>query len=341
MDETVLFFAVKSISLSRVNERKKPCTLLQAARHNLREIQAELGAVGRINPMRSVNNILLAGPASASEVQAQADALFDDAGIDTRKLRRDRCQAIESVFSLPPDAAVTDHVAYFARCLEWVAGALRLPVLSAVLHLDEQAPHLHVLLLPVKDGVFVGRKPIADRNAIKRLRDEFFAQVAGPFGLKRQDAKVVGAVKGWAVAAVLSRCEALGLPAANGPLWAVLEAAIRRDPTTSMLALGLDVNSIRPNAIAIEPKAIAFEKEAQNTERYLCVAFASPTPSPKHQKPIGSSAAPCADRLHRARAAQQAAMTRHTRKTPTASSATDTTVTRVVRDDAHDLSAWD
>ena len=159
MDETVLFFAVKSISLSRVNERKKPCTLLQALKHNLREIQAELGAVGRINPMRSVNNILLAGPASAAEVQAQADALLAGAGIDTRKLRRDRCQAIEALFSLPPDAAVVDHEAYFARCLEWVAGALRLPVLSAVLHLDEQAPHLHVLLLPVKDGFFVGRKP--------------------------------------------------------------------------------------------------------------------------------------------------------------------------------------
>jgi hypothetical protein len=71
------------------------------------------------------------------------------------------------------------------------------------------------------------------------------------------------------------------------------------------------------------------------------------------QKPIGSLhelwqlvgcklAAPRADRLRRAHAAQQSAMKRHTRRTPTASSAIDSSVRRVVRDEhAHDLSAWD
>jgi hypothetical protein len=352
MAETTAFFAVKSIGLSRCGGRK-PCTLLEAARHNLREIQAELGAVGRINATRSAGNIVMHGPTTAAEVQAQANALLAGAGINTDKLRRDHCQAIEIVFSLPIDAAVTDPAAYFERCLEWAAAALHLPVVSAVLHRDEQAPHLHVLVLPIRDLAHVGSAPI-DRINLKRLRDEFFGLVAGPFGLKRQDAKVRGNVKQWAVAAVLSRCEAMGLPNAVGPLWAVLVAAIQREPTAAMLALRIDVSSIRPNPIGIALSPIGFDEQGPK-ERTLCsVGFASPTPPPKPQKPIGSLselwllvgcklAAPRADRLRRARAAQQAAVKRHTRRTPTASSATDSSVTtRVIRDEhAHDLSAWD
>ena len=191
-------------SLSKVNGRK-PYDLLTAARHNTRQIQAELGSVGRINPVRSANNIVMYGPASAAEVQSQADALLAGAGIDTRKLRRNHCQAIEAVFSLPPDAAVTDPIAYFACCLEWVAGAMRLPMLNAVLHLHEQAPRLHVLLLPVKGRAYVGSAP-TDRIELKQLRDGFFALVTGPAGLQRQSAKVRGKVREWAVAAVLHRC---------------------------------------------------------------------------------------------------------------------------------------
>jgi hypothetical protein len=361
MAETIAHFAVKSIGLSRVNGRK-PCTLLEAARHNLREIQAELGAVGRINPMRSASNSVLHGPVAAAEVQAQAGAVLAAADINIDKLRRDHCQAVEAVFSLPPDAVVGDRDAYFARCLEWVAGAMGLPVLSAVVHRDESAQHLHVLLLPVKDRVHVGSAPI-DRIALKRLRDSFFAQVAGPAGLKRTGAKVRGVVKQWAVAAVLSRCEAMGLPAATGPLWTVLLSAIERDPTAAMLALEIDVNSIRPcaaelipNPIGIAAKPIGIEKQGSKHRTLSCVGIAQTTPSPKPQKPIGSLselwskvgcklAAPRADRLRRARAAQQVGIDRHARRAPapapTAPCVIDRSVTRVERDEhTHDTSVW-
>ena len=187
MAENIAHFAVKSIGLSRVNGRK-PCTLLEAARHNLREIQAEQGATGHIDPTRTHANTVLHGPATAAEVCAQAEALQTGAGIVRGSLRRDHCQAIEAVFSLPQQAAMADPAAYFAQCLAWLAGALALPVLSAVVHRDESATHLHVLLLPVKDGAHVGSAPI-DRAALKRLRERFFAKVAGPAGLKHAGAR--------------------------------------------------------------------------------------------------------------------------------------------------------
>ncbi|MDP3422314.1 MAG: hypothetical protein Q8S32_00965 [Burkholderiaceae bacterium] len=103
MAESIQHFALKTIGLSRCNGRK-PCNLLEAARHNLREIQAELGARGHIDPQRMNSNATLAGPTTAAEVQALANELL--AAVDTSKLKRDHVQAIEAVFGLPAGAGI-------------------------------------------------------------------------------------------------------------------------------------------------------------------------------------------------------------------------------------------
>ncbi|WP_140426160.1 plasmid recombination protein [Acidovorax sp. Root275] len=368
MAENIAHFAVKSIGLSRVNGRK-PCTLLEAARHNLREIQAEQGATGHIDPTRTHCNSVLHGPATAAEVCAQAEALQTAAGIVRGSLRRDHCQAIEAVFSLPQQAAVPDPADYFAKCLAWLAGALALPVLSAVVHCDESAKHLHVLLLPVKDGAHVGSAPI-DRAALKRLRERFFSKVAGPAGLKHAEAKVRGVAKQWAIAAVFRRCEVLGLSAANGPLWPCVVASIERDPTAAMLALGIDANTIRPSdkppqseppprPIGIESNPIGFQKEGEKPRTLSCVGF---THSPLSKQPLPAVTslgklwdtvgrrsqwtAPHQDRLRVARAAQQQATARHSHKLPKQRPAPavrigDDGLTRERDEYSHDLSAWD
>ena len=357
MAENIAHFAVKSIGLSRVNGRK-PCTLLEAARHNLREIQAEQGATGRIDPRRTHSNTVLHGPPSAAEVQAVAGALLAAGGFDTVKRRRDHCQAIEAVFSLPQDAAINDSAAYFARCVEWLAVALRLPVLSAVVHRDESAQHLHVLLLPVRDGAHVGSAPI-DREALQHLRAEFFDKVAGPAGLKRTGAKVRGKVKEWAVAAVLHRCEALGLPVANGPLWPVWVAAIKRDPTAAMLALGLDLNTIRPTDEEPQPNPIGIENGGAKHRNLSCVGFAHRNLPKEPQKAVETLTELWAlvgckafvkplhgDRFQVARDAEQQAIDRQARRSRPLPSlpATRTDedgLTRIRDEHAHDLSAWD
>ena len=280
----IAYFAAKTIGMSKVNGRK-PCDLLTAARHNLREIHAELGSVGRIDPGRSATNAILAGPADAAEVQALAVALLSAAGLNPAAMRRDHVQALEFVFSLPPSCGV-DPAAYLARCLAWLMGALSLPVLSAVSHADEVAPHLHVLMLPLTDGVYAGGKPV-ERPKLLRLRDGFFNVVAGPAGLQRESAKLRGEPKRWAVAAVLARCEAMGLPAANGPLWPVLASAIEREPTAAVRALGIELSAPKdrqteaePNPIGIEgttksskENPIGIEKQGEKIQSLSCVGI--------------------------------------------------------------------
>lgn len=284
----VAYFAAKTIGMSKVNGRK-PCDLLTAARHNLREIQAEMGSVGRIDPGRSATNAILAGPTDAAQVQALAVSLMAAAGLNPAAMRRDHVQALEFVFSLPPSSGV-DPAAYFARCLAWLAQALPLPVLSAVSHADEVAPHLHVLLLPLADGIYAGGKPV-ERPKLLRLSESFFNVVAGPTGLQRESAKLRGEPKRWAIAAVLAHCEAMGLPAVNGPLWPVLVAAIERDPTAAVRALGIELSAPKdrttqaePNPIGIEggtmsstANPIGIEKRGEKTQSLSCVGIAQKT----------------------------------------------------------------
>lgn len=281
----VMHFALKTIGMSSVNGRK-PCTLLNAARHNLREIQAELGAFGHIDPCHMADNTILAGPATAVEVKALADGLL--AIVNTSKLKRDHVQALEVVFSLPLGTPV-DPLDYFSRCLEWLRVAVPLPVLLATSHRDEAAPHMHALLLPVKDGKHVGGA-LNTRPNLQRLRESFFSKVAGPAGLKREGAKVRGLVKQWAIAAVLARCKVMGLPAAMGPLWENYRTSIERDPTPQVHALGIEMNALRPDCsllpspiglqstpIGREPRAIGLQKQGAKTQALSCVGLPCPT----------------------------------------------------------------
>ena len=50
--------------------------LLAACRHNLREIQAELGAFSHIDPTRSANNLVLHGGKTSVEIMDEAGGEF-------------------------------------------------------------------------------------------------------------------------------------------------------------------------------------------------------------------------------------------------------------------------
>jgi hypothetical protein len=284
MAESVAYFSVKTIGMSACGNRK-PQTLMSAARHNLREIQAEHGADSHIDASRIKDNVALFGPRTAKEVQAEAGALL--ALVDTTRLKRDHVQAVEAVFSLPSGSSVAPSE-YFDRCLAWITSAMPMPVLLATAHHDEAEPHMHVLMLPTKDGKHIGGALI-DRAKLRALRESFFNMVAGPAGLKRQGAKMAGTVKRLAVAAVLKTCEAQGVPQMLGALWPVLKGAIERDPTQAVQALEISNEEIRvtpkeaPSPIALAPSPIALHEQGQKIQGLSCVALLHQTTSPSPQ----------------------------------------------------------
>lgn len=285
MANDIAHFAVKSIGLSRIGGRK-PCSLNDAARHNLREIQAEMGAAGHIDPRRTNANKVLAGPCTAAEVVGLAKHHLEAAGMNVATLRKDYSQALELVFSLPVGTPINVGD-YFAQCLDWLRSAYGLPVLSAVIHHDEAAKHMHALLLPLKDSRYVGSEPLA-KGETKRLRDDFFSRVAGPAGLKREGAKMTGLVKQAAIRLVLCECERRGLNQASPELWPLISSHIKANPVPYVEELGISreaistelrapASELNPKPIGIEntdTKPIGFDIEAPKDRTLSCVGIA-------------------------------------------------------------------
>lgn len=159
--------------------------LKAAAKHNHREIAAELGVKkgGHIDPERVKNNIILRGGSTAEAVDSEAKSLLEKAGIGT--LRKDAVDGLEIVFSLPKNTNIPT-TAFFEEATRWVETYLGAPILSAVIHNDEAAPHCHVLILPLINGRMVGSDLIGYKSKLSAMQADFHGKVAARFGLARQ-----------------------------------------------------------------------------------------------------------------------------------------------------------
>ena len=236
--------AVKSIGLSKIGGRK-PCTLENAAKHNKRESAPDLESRGRIDGDRVRLNYSIAGAVDANDVMAMASQLMADIGTSPDKLRRDYCQAVEIIFSLPTSTTI-DAAQYFTDCVAWCRDRFGdCNILSADVHRDEAAPHCHALIAPIQWGRWVGGKLI-DRANTQSMRESFGRQVAAVYGLRMAD-KLTGGRKADAVAMVLARIESHHGGVIGSDLWQPLRQAIERNPAPFIASMGLTLTN-RPAA---------------------------------------------------------------------------------------------
>ena len=102
--------------------------------------------------------------------------------------RKNATLGIEIVASLPAGLLI-DHLAYFRDTAAWAQQHYRVPLLSAIVHNDESSPHLHLVLLPVRDGKLVGSELLGNRATMKAMQKDFHEQVAKQYGLRMPAAK--------------------------------------------------------------------------------------------------------------------------------------------------------
>jgi hypothetical protein len=174
--------------LLNVQKIKSLAQLRVAVKHNLRENVREIALGGRVDPGRSHLNVILAGEHSADAVmehQAQLVAVATAArtrkGRTPAKVRSDAVRAVEFLFSLPPASGI-DEDAFFRQALSWLELRYQVPVLSCIVHRDEGQghPHMHALLLPVRDGAWIGSAMV---GVYAKMQADFHAQVGALFGL--------------------------------------------------------------------------------------------------------------------------------------------------------------
>lgn len=227
---------MSAASFLRVQKLNGAGIIRTAGRHNLREIQAELGASGSIDATRTHLNQTLVGPATSADVAQLAKNLMQAAGVAS--LRKNAVTGLELVSSLPPNHQL-DDVAYFTDCLTWAQAHFNCPVLSATIHRDEAAPHLHILLLPLVDGRLRGHQVMGGPAQIMAMQKSFHETVAAKYGLRKAPPRLTGTAKHAAAALVLARLRETGDSALRSDLWPSIRACIENSPQTFLEALGL------------------------------------------------------------------------------------------------------
>ncbi len=225
-------------AMLRAKKLKGSGIVRAAAAHNKRTIQAEQGTGGSICALRSNLNECLAGPAQPEQVAQLARSMMEARGAAPR--RKDAVRAIEFVVSLAPNHGIDDR-AFFVDAVAWLGarfGGID-NILSADVHRDEAAPHLHVLLLPLIDGKMQGSDALGGRAKLAAMHGAFHAQVAGPYGLKRAPARLRGNSKAAAASLVLQHMRRTADEALRSPTWGVIREGIERDPAPYLAALGI------------------------------------------------------------------------------------------------------
>jgi hypothetical protein len=152
-----------------------------AGRHNHREIAMELGhAYNSIDLTRAGLNYAIRGGDTAAAIAQEARERMVAGGIGT--LRKDAVRALEVIISLNPGSGV-DERKYFTDAAAWCESYFGAPVISAIVHLDEGAPHCHIIVLPLVNGRMIGSNLMGYKSKLRDIQQDFNLKVGASYGL--------------------------------------------------------------------------------------------------------------------------------------------------------------
>ena len=226
-----------SSHLIRLGSIKGKNGVLEALKHNKRELQAERGAAAHIDVTRTPLNYCLAGDSTPKAIANHAKVQMVKAGIETP--RKNGVMAVEVIFSLPIDRHQQDTKLFFADCLQWLNKTFAGELLSFDVHLDESAPHAHALILPLIKYKMQGNKLMGSTGNLMRLINLFHKEVAWHYGLSRADYKRLSAIDKQTIERlVLMRLR--GHSVLKTSDWPRVRDAIHKDPLPFALVLDID-----------------------------------------------------------------------------------------------------
>lgn len=166
--------------LLSVKKLKSIDLLKNALKHNLRQIPRELGENRHIDPEKCSLNLNLIGGTDPTKIARETEAKIVEA--TGKKLRRNGVLALEYVVSLRPNNVI-DINGYFPAVIEWLEDYLGCPIISAVVHLDEASPHMHVIVLPLRNGRMMGSALVGYKGDLAALKQSHYKCVGQRFGL--------------------------------------------------------------------------------------------------------------------------------------------------------------
>lgn len=278
----VFFLGVKRLNKNSVPAARgsRDRVLPVVGKHLYREIVETCWDGGRIVSSRTkLNYSLLPGsPMTAAGMVNAALAAAAAHGIDWAKLRKDKIVGVELVISLPVGFQ-GDARGFFVDALEWVKATFPQPVtiIAAVVHRDEAAEHMHVVLLPLTaPGSMNGHQVLGFKGVYAKRVNSFHQQVGQQHGLgkPRRKAKLTYPERQQVAERVLVKMATDGAAWADNPAAvAAMRKMLTADPMPMARAFGLvegEAGDVAPTAYAV---ACAVDADAVGmSTAYLCYA---------------------------------------------------------------------
>jgi hypothetical protein len=170
--------------LLSVKKLKSLDVLKNCLKHNLRQIPRELGENRQIDPTRcKLNQNLVGGSDPSCMINEVTANIVASTG---KKLRSNGVLALEYVISLRANTSV-DINGYFPEVIEWLEDYLGCPIISAIVHLDEGSPHMHVVVLPLRNGRMMGSAIVGYKGDLAALKQSHYKSVGQRFGLTMKE----------------------------------------------------------------------------------------------------------------------------------------------------------
>jgi len=131
-----------------------------------------------INTERSKYNFHIVKPMTS--YKKEIDRRIDAAGCRTRK---DNVRFVDTLVTASPSffkgMSRDDRRKFFETAVDFLAEKIgRVNIFSAVVHLDEKTPHMHLCFTPItKDGRLSAKEIIGNRVQLTKWQDDFFAHM--------------------------------------------------------------------------------------------------------------------------------------------------------------------
>lgn len=141
--------------------------------------------VGHADPDRAHLNRILVGGKTTDQVMFALKSMLP------AKYRKDAVTAVDVLVSGSPEAMAkmtkAQQLDYLKKSLGWVADRFggQQNIAQAVVHYDEDTPHLQALIVPMIGGRLLANKVIGGPAGLRVMQTDFAAEVGQQFGLVR------------------------------------------------------------------------------------------------------------------------------------------------------------
>jgi len=160
-----------SVILRFSKQKGNPATKIEAHHERTKE---EYKSNPDIDTSKSKNNIHLITP--QMRYKAEIDKRIKESGC---RVRKDSTRFVDTLITASPeffkDMTHEKMVEYFQRAVDFMRNRIRPDMIfSAVVHLDEKTPHLHLCFVPLTvDNRLTAKEILGNRAKLSKWQDEF------------------------------------------------------------------------------------------------------------------------------------------------------------------------